>query len=94
MKTGTGFGGGGAGAGTGFAAGAVAGFAGAGVAGLGAGVAVGFAGQSLYVNRATGTVIATMSCWPQPPYAAAHGIDLRAERQAMLAGIVAALAGG
>jgi len=57
----------------------------------GAMVAVGFAGQSLYVNQATGTVIATLSCWPQPPYAAAYGIDFKAERQAFFAGVKAAL---
>jgi CubicO group peptidase (beta-lactamase class C family) len=58
----------------------------------GAMVAVGFAGQSIYVNRATGTVIVILSCWPQPPYAAAHGVDFRQERRAFHAGVLAALA--
>ncbi|MBW6397504.1 beta-lactamase family protein [Roseomonas sp. HJA6] len=53
----------------------------------GAMVAVGFAGQSLYVNRATGTVIVTLSCWPQPPFAAAYGMDFPAERRAFHAGV-------
>jgi len=57
----------------------------------GAMVAVGFAGQSIYVNRAARTVIVTLSCWPQPPFAAAHGIDFRAERRAFHAGVLAAL---
>lgn len=58
----------------------------------GAMVAVGFAGQSIYVNRAARTVIVTLSCWPQPPFAAAYGIDFRAERRAFHAGVLAALA--
>ncbi|MBN8899897.1 MAG: serine hydrolase, partial [Rhodospirillales bacterium] len=48
----------------------------------GAMVAVGFAGQSLYVNRRTRSVIVTLSCWPQPPYDAAYGVDRKAERLA------------
>lgn len=36
-------------------------------------------------------VFATLSCWPQPPYAAAHGIDLRAERLTFRDGVLAAL---
>lgn len=59
----------------------------------GAMVAVGFAGQSLYVNRATRTVIVTLSCWPQPPFAAAYGLDFSAERRAFHAGVLAALRG-
>ena len=57
----------------------------------GAMVAVGFAGQSIYVNRAARTVIVTLSCWPQPPFAAAYGIDFTAERRAFHAGVLAAL---
>ena len=60
----------------------------------GAMVAVGFAGQSLYVNRATRTVIVTLSCWPQPPFAAAYGMDFKAERQAFHAAVLQALGGG
>jgi CubicO group peptidase (beta-lactamase class C family) len=48
----------------------------------GAMVAVGFAGQSLYVNRKAGAVIVTLSCQPQPPYSAAYDVDLRAEYHA------------
>ena len=59
----------------------------------GAMVAVGFAGQCIYVNRAARTVIITLSCWPQPPFAAAYGIDFPAERRAFHAGVLAALGG-
>jgi hypothetical protein len=54
-------------------------------------VAVGFAGQSLYINRARGVVIVTLSAQPQPPYAAAYGRDFRAERQAFQAALMAEL---
>lgn len=54
-------------------------------------VAVGFAGQSIYVNHAARTVIVTLSCWPQPPFAAAHGMDFRTERRAFHSGVLAAL---
>lgn len=57
----------------------------------GAMVAVGFAGQSLYINRARRLVIATLSAWPQPPYAAAYGIDFPAQRQAFKQAIIDAL---
>jgi CubicO group peptidase (beta-lactamase class C family) len=60
----------------------------------GAMVACGFAGQSLYINRAEGVVIATLSCWPQPPYAAAYGIDCCAERLAFHGAVVAHLRQG
>jgi CubicO group peptidase (beta-lactamase class C family) len=43
-------------------------------------VALGFAGQALYVNRKAGIVIVTLSCQPQPPYAAGYGVDLKAEQ--------------
>ncbi|MFC3125454.1 serine hydrolase domain-containing protein [Pseudoroseomonas globiformis] len=56
----------------------------------GAMVAVGFAGQSLYINRAEDLVVVTLSCQPQPPYAAAYGIDFRAERQAFTRSVLAA----
>lgn len=55
--------------------------------------AVGFAGQSIYVNRAVRTVIITLSCWPQPPFAAAYRTDFRSERRAFQAGVLEALAG-
>jgi CubicO group peptidase (beta-lactamase class C family) len=48
----------------------------------GAMVAVGFAGQSLYINRRRGVVIVTLSCQPQPPYALAGALDFKVERQA------------
>ncbi|MBR0682336.1 beta-lactamase family protein [Roseomonas eburnea] len=60
----------------------------------GAMVAVGFAGQSIYVNRAAGVVIVTLACWPQPPYAAAYGIDFGAERRAFHRAVLAALGQG
>ncbi|CAN7621935.1 serine hydrolase [Bosea sp. LjRoot9] len=46
----------------------------------GAMVASGFAGQTLYVNRRANVVIVTLSCHPQPPFAASYGIDFKAER--------------
>lgn len=46
----------------------------------GAMVAVGFAGQTLYVNRKADVVIVTLSCHPQPPFAASYGVDFKAER--------------
>ncbi|MFC7693520.1 serine hydrolase domain-containing protein [Paeniroseomonas aquatica] len=59
----------------------------------GAMVAVGFAGQTLYVNRAAEVVIVTLSCWPQPPHVT-DGIDRKAERLAFCAAVVAALSRG
>ena len=56
-------------------------------------VAVGFAGQSIYLNREARTVIVTLSCWPQPPYAAAYGIDFGAERRAFNAAVIRAVQG-
>jgi CubicO group peptidase (beta-lactamase class C family) len=46
----------------------------------GAMVASGFAGQTLYVNREANVVIVTLSCHPQPPFAASYGMDFKAER--------------
>lgn len=56
----------------------------------GAMVAVGFAGQSLFIHPAEQLVIVTLSCQPQPPYAAAYGIDMKAERKAFLRAVVTA----
>jgi CubicO group peptidase (beta-lactamase class C family) len=53
-------------------------------------VAVGFAGQSLYVNRKHEVVIVTLSCQPQPPYSAAYGVDLQAEYHAFKDAVLAA----
>ncbi|WP_158743556.1 serine hydrolase [Acidisphaera sp. L21] len=53
----------------------------------GAMVAVGFSGQSLYINRARGLVIATLSCWPQPPHDTAYATDFSAERLAFRAAV-------
>ncbi len=58
----------------------------------GAMVAVGFAGQTLYVNRARGVVIVTLSCHPQPPYDAGYTVDFKAERRAFKAAVLEALA--
>lgn len=55
-------------------------------------VAVGFAGQSLYVNRNAGVVIVTLSCQPQPPYSESYRIDLRAEYHAFKNGVLAEFA--
>ncbi|MBE9607157.1 serine hydrolase [Acetobacteraceae bacterium H6797] len=57
----------------------------------GAMVAVGFAGQSLYINPADQLVIVTLSCWPQPPYDAAYPVDRRQERLAFKAAVKEAL---
>ena len=45
-------------------------------------MAVGFAGQSLYVNQKHKVVIVTLSCQPQPPYSAAYDVDLQTEYHA------------
>ena len=55
-------------------------------------VAVGFAGQSLYVNRKEKVVIVTLSCQPQPPYSAAYSVDLKAEYHAFKNAVLAELA--
>lgn len=57
----------------------------------GAMVAVGFAGQSIYIHRAERIVVVTLACWPQPPYDAAFGIDFAAERRAFHQAVLAAL---
>jgi CubicO group peptidase (beta-lactamase class C family) len=57
----------------------------------GAMVAVGFAGQTLYINRSATVVIVTLSCHPQLPFAAAYGIDLKAERFAFKKAVLDAL---
>ena len=51
--------------------------------------AVGFAGQSLYVNCKAGIVIVTLSCQPQPPYSAAYSVDLQAEYHAFKNAVLA-----
>jgi CubicO group peptidase (beta-lactamase class C family) len=48
----------------------------------GAMIAVGFAGQSILIDREANLVIATLSCWPQPPYDSVDRIDRAAERRA------------
>ncbi|MGL4289378.1 MAG: serine hydrolase domain-containing protein [Phreatobacter sp.] len=52
-------------------------------------VAVGFAGQTLYINRRSKVVIVTLSCHPQPPFAAAYTVDLQSERRAFKDAVVA-----
>jgi CubicO group peptidase (beta-lactamase class C family) len=54
-------------------------------------VALGFAGQALYVNRKAGVVIVTLSCQPQPPYAASYSVDLKAEQHLFKDAVLAAL---
>jgi CubicO group peptidase (beta-lactamase class C family) len=58
----------------------------------GAIVAVGFAGQTLYINRRTGVVIVTLSCHPQPPFAASYSVDFKAERFAFKNAVLRQLA--
>jgi CubicO group peptidase (beta-lactamase class C family) len=53
----------------------------------GAMVAVGFAGQSLLIDRAAGLVAVTLSCQPQPPYARSDAPDWKAERAAFHAAL-------
>ncbi|WP_424627803.1 serine hydrolase domain-containing protein [Bradyrhizobium sp. SYSU BS000235] len=57
----------------------------------GAMVAVGFAGQSLYINRAKNVVIVTLSCHPQPPFSLGYSVDLRAEYYAFKAAVLRAI---
>ena len=54
-------------------------------------VALGFAGQALYVNRKDKVVIVTLSCQPQPPYAASYSVDLKAEQHLFKDAVLAAL---
>lgn len=53
-------------------------------------VALGFAGQALYINRKADVVIVTLSCQPQPPYAASYGVDLKAEQHLFKDAVLAA----
>jgi CubicO group peptidase (beta-lactamase class C family) len=53
--------------------------------------AVGFAGQSLYVNRKAKIVIVTLSCQPQPPYSESYRVDLKAEYHAFKNAVMAEL---
>ena len=53
----------------------------------GAMAAVGFAGQSLLIDRARDLVVVTLSCQPQPPYVPAGTIDWKAERAAFHAAL-------
>jgi CubicO group peptidase (beta-lactamase class C family) len=53
-------------------------------------VAVGFAGQSLYINRKHKVVIVTLSCQPQPPYSAAYDVYLKTEYHAFKDAVLAA----
>lgn len=52
-------------------------------------VALGFAGQSLYVNRRSNAVIVTLSCQPQPPYSAAYAVDFKSEYHAFKEAVLA-----
>jgi len=56
-------------------------------------VAVGFAGQSIYINRAARIVIVTLGCWPQPPFASTYCVDFRAERQGFIGAVVDEISG-
>lgn len=57
----------------------------------GAMVAVGFAGQTLYINRERRVVIVTLSCHPQPPFSASYSVDFKAERNAFKNAVLAQL---
>lgn len=54
-------------------------------------VAVGFAGQSLYVNRKDRVIIVTLSCQPQPPFSASYTVDLKTEQRAFKDAVLAEL---
>lgn len=54
-------------------------------------VALGFAGQSLYINRQENVVIVTLSCQPQPPYAAAYTVDFKTEYHVFKEAVLAEL---
>ncbi|MEH2470044.1 CubicO group peptidase (beta-lactamase class C family) [Nitrobacteraceae bacterium AZCC 2161] len=54
-------------------------------------VAVGFAGQALYINRKEKVIIVTLSCQPQPPFAASYSVDLHAEYHAFKDAVLAQL---
>jgi CubicO group peptidase (beta-lactamase class C family) len=55
-------------------------------------VALGFAGQSLYVNRKDKVIMVTLSCQPQPPFSASYTVDLKAEQHAFKNAVLAELA--
>ncbi|WP_337998235.1 serine hydrolase [Oleispirillum naphthae] len=54
-------------------------------------VALGFAGQTIYINRKENLVIVTLGCWPQPPYNSAYGRDFKGARRAFQKAVVDAL---
>lgn len=54
-------------------------------------VALGFAGQSLYVNRKDRVIIVTLSCQPQPPFSTSYTVDLKAEQHAFKDAVLAEL---
>ncbi len=54
-------------------------------------VAVGFAGQTIYINRKENLVIVTLSCWPQPPYLIPGDHDRKGARLAFQKAVVNAL---
>ena len=54
-------------------------------------VAVGFAGQTIYINRKENLVIVTLSCWPQPPYLIQGDHDRKGALHAFQKAVVDAL---
>ena len=54
-------------------------------------VALGFAGQSLYINRRHNVVMVTLSCQPQPPWDAACKVDFKTEYHAFKEAVLAEL---
>jgi len=57
----------------------------------GAMVAVGFAGQTIYINRKENLVVVTLSCWPQPPYLIPGDHDRKGALHAFQGVVVSAL---
>jgi CubicO group peptidase (beta-lactamase class C family) len=54
-------------------------------------VAIGFAGQTIYINRKEKLVIVTLGCWPQPPYLIAGDNDRKGARLAFQKAVVDSL---
>lgn len=54
-------------------------------------VAVGFAGQTIYINRKENLVIVTLAAWPQPPFLIKGDNDRKSARHAFHKAVVNAL---
>ena len=52
--------------------------------------ALGFAGQRIWIDRASDSVVVMLSAWPQPPYLTPAYPDFAAETRSLLAAVRAA----